>query len=59
MLEVKGYEYNDKVLDFGCGHGDLSVFVKNYIGFDLRLSSIEVAKKNTHIMNFMWVMFQI
>jgi len=33
----------DKILDVGCGHGDLSVFCSNYTGIDLRQESIDIA----------------
>jgi len=39
-----GLDINDSVLDVGCGHGDFSERVKNYLGIDLREDAIIMAR---------------
>ncbi len=43
LLEIIGFLDSDSVLDVGCGHGDISVLIKNYTGIDLREHAISVA----------------
>lgn len=51
LLNV-GVENNDKILDYGCGVGDLIKYVKeanldiDYTGMDINPAFIEIAKKN-------------
>ncbi len=44
LMEINGYTEGDSVLDVGCGHGDLSKFIKNYTGLEIRKEAIDVAK---------------
>ena len=44
LLEIKGYQQGDSVLDFGCGYGDLSLVIDNYEGVDIRKSAIQIAR---------------
>jgi cyclopropane fatty-acyl-phospholipid synthase-like methyltransferase len=44
LLQIRGYNQNDTVLDVGCGYGDLCKYIQNYTGIDLRASAIDKAK---------------
>lgn len=51
LEEIKRYiKEKDKILDFGCGHGRLLLFLKNmnvdYVGVDVSPKIISIAKKN-------------
>lgn len=43
LLEIYGFDKSDSILDVGCGYGDLSKFVENYTGIDIRKSAISNA----------------
>jgi len=43
LVEISGFSNKDSVLDVGCGYGDLSIYIVNYTGIDLRQSAISVA----------------
>lgn len=45
FLEIDGYTQGQSVLDFGCGYGDMSVYVDNYVGVDLRQLAITKARE--------------
>ena len=45
LLDINGYKCGDSVLDVGCGLGDLSQWIGNYTGIDLRPSIIIQGKK--------------
>lgn len=44
LLEI-GVSTDDTILDVGCGYGDLSKNVKNYVGIDIRKLAIDIASK--------------
>jgi len=45
LMEIKGLQITDSVLDVGCGYGDLSYYFDDYLGIDLRNSAIITARK--------------
>jgi len=53
LLQIPGYKRGDSVLDVGCGYGDLSKYVDNYTGIDLRGIAIDKAKKKYKDANFL------
>jgi SAM-dependent methyltransferase len=53
LLEIPGFNRSDSVLDVGCGYGDLSKYVDNYTGIDLRKSAIEIAAKKYEGVEFL------
>lgn len=52
LKEIKNFTETDSVLDLGCGYGDLSKYVKNYLGIDVRENVIKIAK-NKYKKNFL------
>ncbi len=44
-MDIIGFKSGHSVLDVGCGHGDLSHYVNNYTGVDIRKHAIDVANK--------------
>jgi ubiquinone/menaquinone biosynthesis C-methylase UbiE len=53
LLEINGYRKGDSVLDVGCGYGDLSVYIDNYTGIDIRSYAIQKAKEKYKDCNFL------
>lgn len=45
FLEIDGYTQGQSVLDFGCGYGDMSDYITNYEGIDLRQMAVDKAKE--------------
>lgn len=45
LLEIRGRNSQDSVLDMGCGYGDMSPRCENYLGVDCRHSAIEMARQ--------------
>jgi len=54
LLEIPGFNKSDSVLDVGCGYGDLSKYVNNYTGIDLRKSAINTAKEKYRGKEFLY-----
>ena len=52
LLDIEGYDKDDSVLDVGCGYGDLSVFINDYTGIDLRATAIKKAIEKYPLKNF-------
>jgi SAM-dependent methyltransferase len=52
LLEIENYLLDDSILDLGCGYGDLSKFVRNYTGIDIRKNAIKIAKERYSDKNF-------
>ena len=44
LLEIPGFSQSDTVLDVGCGYGDLSLYIQNYTGIDIRQRAIDEAR---------------
>lgn len=44
LLEIPGLKHTDSILDVGCGYGDLSQYLQNYMGIDIRQRAIDEAR---------------
>jgi trans-aconitate methyltransferase len=55
LLEIEGYTQEQSVLDFGCGYGDMSKYVSNYEGIDLRQMAVNKARQKYPNKTFNWL----
>lgn len=44
LLDLEGREESDRILDVGCGYGDLSRWVSAYAGVDIRPHAVQEAR---------------